>query len=135
MQKQDFSPELERDVYQAFKQIFITTPDPLDTAELYERLSRTPAPRFYVSEETALRHISRLSRHLEMNALSPLRRAMYTEIAFRSLDRHRQTGKTLKECVCEVIFEPAPSFYLTPLTLKYKVCRYRARLRKERQNR
>lgn len=132
MRKQDFGPQLNRELYQAFKRIFITSKDPANIQEIYERVAQSPASRFYVSEEEAMRNVRRLVAHKGACMLSPLRQALYTEIAFRALCRHEQTGHPLNRCVAEVVNEPAPRFYLTPMTIKYKICQYRRELREKR---
>lgn len=71
------------------------------------------APRFYASPEKAKRYISIMDRGGELNLTNPYRIAMYKEIFRRYreyADKHNIKGYGIVE---DIIYEPAPSYYIS----------------------
>lgn len=88
---------------------------------LFEDIARIPAPRFYISEERAISLLCRKKRLGDSwgRGMVPSRRAMIDEIDRRvRILRSFNPGLTLKEAVFRVVNSPAPSFYLTPNSIR-----------------
>lgn len=88
--------------------------------EIFRQLEKTPARRFYISEERA-RHL--IKRHRITGqwpaSTSPTRRALLEDLA-ATIDRILDTdpGIDLREAVFRAVNSPAPSYYLTAKTIK-----------------
>lgn len=95
--------------------------------ELLEMVVNSPTKRFWVTVERVL-DIVRLKRKgtLNLNHFTQTRRAMYTEIInrFEEIERENQTMHDMDKAI-EVIYQPAPSFYITPQSAKVILCRSR----------
>jgi hypothetical protein len=74
------------------------------------------APRFYVSDERAVRVLSWMMNGDErMERMMPKRREMFHEIYRRTMAlRAQHPGSSLTELVRRVVCRPAPEYYLTP---------------------
>lgn len=116
MYKQDFLPERDKDFIGAY---YSTLGDLRGQRPRYNYLClsaiHTPAQRFYVSEEAALKNLRRLENG-ENLSLSPEALLMYIEIHKR-VNRLRAAGRiTRLEAVRQVIYAPAPRFYISVST-------------------
>lgn len=86
----------------------------------------SPAKRFYVSEEQAVRTISRMLRGETPGCKSPLKKKMYKEIFKRVVACAMECDDTLTDIIYKVVNSEAPCFYIglkTARILYYKLMR------------
>lgn len=88
--------------------------------QVFEAVARfSPARRFYISEERAYRLLTAYRRGKVSPVAMPNRVEMIREIDRRVTALMTQHPKTaLKDAVFEVVNSPAPSFYLTPGSIR-----------------
>lgn len=72
----------------------------------------SPAKRFYVSEEQALRIVSRMLRGHVVTFKNSLKKLMYEEILNRVKKELRNGEKSLTLIISKVINQEAPRFYI-----------------------
>lgn len=71
-----------------------------------------PAKRFYVSEEQAIRVVTKLMRGGSINFRNTLKAEMYANIVAKVQESDK--GEIpLKELIIKVVYSPAPRFYIT----------------------
>lgn len=85
---------------------------------IYKHMATSPAPRFFVSATTAALQCSKLQRGILKNN-NPQRIELYSEILKRFNALRRQGDNRPAISLYEdIVFEPAPSFYLEEATIK-----------------
>lgn len=103
--------------------------------EIYRVVARMPSPRFWVSPERATIVISRMLRGDELHYMTPLKRKMFREIYDRYVDEfQKRPEESVYNIVFDIVHQQAPSFYLTPGSVKTILCRIKA-ARHKRNNR
>lgn len=106
--------------------------------KLWLTLANQKAPRFFVSEERAAIVVSKLLKGENIEYMVTTRRDMFMEI-------YSRVQKLLKEkpnlpllhCCRMVVYQNAPSFYMTPLSIRqtiYKAKRNKFKKRKHLWN-
>lgn len=91
----------------------------VDLDEIFRRMARCKASRFYISEARAYQLIRNFEATGEWPLQSPMRRRMLADIYERvGRLRKRRPGLSLEDAVYETVGRPAPSFYLTPRTCR-----------------
>ena len=85
-------------------------------ADIFSEVSASRAERFYISEERALLLIKRKMKTGSWDPdMFPMRRRMMEVIEEKVAELRRvDPGMSLREAVFEVVNSPAPSFFLTP---------------------
>lgn len=91
--------------------------------EVYNQISQAPAPRFYVSDERALAVIKLLAKGDPLNQMNPLKAQMFRDLA--NIVNTLPNSIPLVDRITQAIHHPAPSFYLSPGSIKIMVCKYR----------
>lgn len=86
--------------------------------DILHLLAEGQAPRFYVTYEIARRIISRMERKLPISVNNKRKREMYDEIYKRYSDLKKATGCIGYRCLDEIILSPAPSFYVSDMTMQ-----------------
>ncbi|MBD5370502.1 MAG: hypothetical protein HDR80_05045 [Bacteroides sp.] len=99
----------------------------LDLDEIFRKVSRSPASRFFISESRAYELVRRYEATGNWNVRSRTRLAMMAEIYSR-VERMRRADPTLplQDAVYEVVGSPAPAFYLTPRSCRTILYAYAA---------
>jgi hypothetical protein len=104
--------------------------------DVLQRTVDSPARRFWVSEERALRVVSAMRRHPLPAYCHPLKREMFEEISRRSQAlavRHPEWP--FSRCVYHVVNREAPKFYLSPDRAHVIICEERRRCKREQMMR
>lgn len=103
--------------------------------EIFKEMASNPAPKFYVSEEKALVQIRHYRRQGFWNCASPTRKSLFEALYAKVVKLQlREPQLSLKDAISRAIDSPAPSFFLTHLSIKtlvydaYKVKRNRNRV-------
>lgn len=93
-------------------------------ADIYEAMAHVPAPRFFVSEMRALTVIRHRQRTGEFPVMVASRLRMFEEI-WNRYNKLRALKKTMSDfdIIFEIINSEAPSFYLTPGSMRTILCR------------
>lgn len=112
------------DIMRAFRRVWLASPV-LPSDDFWELLAGEPASRFWVSERRAVRMVRRLLRGDQLEECLPLKRDMFYEIARRA-DPLIDEGYSVYDAVRRVIYQPAPSFYISGPTLRNMVRRHRS---------
>lgn len=113
----EFTRERNADLMNVFRQQlheakFIVMP------EIFELVAKSPASRFWVSEERATVVISAMLAGKPLLKMRSNKREMFEEIFQRFLrQRQLQPHLSTLELVSIVVNQPAPKFYLTPRTV------------------
>lgn len=112
--KQDFIEDRNNDLLSVFRKLLLESNGYVTSAMIIEQIYYHPAQRFYISNEEAIRrayHIIRCGRTL---CKSNLRYQMYEEITRRALKlKSIEINRPLNKIIEDVIYQPAPMFYLT----------------------
>lgn len=113
----EFTRQRNNDIMRAYRtQLalanYIIMPD------IFEKVAKSPARRFWVSEERAAVEVARMLAGKPFPRMRPNKREMFQEIFRRFLAlRDSHPDKSLFELVSVVVHQPAPKFYLTPRTV------------------
>lgn len=95
--------------------------------DVVRKIVDSPSPRFWVSEERAAAVISALLRGKPvLDAMRPSKREMFREIFSRVVAlKNRQPHRPLNSIICEVIYSPAPKFYMEPASVRQRLFKIR----------
>ena len=105
--------ERNRDLLRVYKQA-LRRKDLVRQRDIIKAAITTPAQRFYVSEERAVRVVNQWLSKRCTSKMLPMQRMMYAEIVRRVKALRRQRPQErINRLVWEVIAQPAPRFYLT----------------------
>lgn len=86
--------------------------------EIFEKVSESPASRFWVSEERAAVEVSRMLVGKPFSRMRQNKREMFEEIFRRYIVlRDLHPDKSLFALVSSIVHQPAPKFYFTPRTV------------------
>jgi hypothetical protein len=97
---------------------------------IFRAIASSPSPRFWVSEYRAAIVLSRMFNGDKLEGMRKNNRDMYFEI-FRRAQEIRKT-KPLADFLSlatTIVYQPAPSFYLTPFSVCTIITKYRKALR------
>ena len=109
----EYHEERNRDLLRVYKQALLRK-DLTQHDEILKATVMTPAQRFYVSEERAVRVVNQWLAKQCSSKMLPMQRMMYAEIVRRVKALRRQRpNERINRLVWEVIAQPAPRFYLT----------------------
>ena len=113
----EFTNERNNDIMRVYKQKlheadFIVMPD------IFKLVAESPAKRFYVSEERAAVVVAAMEAKKPLKNMRQNRREMFQEIYRRYCElRKTQPQKNIYQLVAQVVYQPAPKFYMTPRTM------------------
>ncbi|MCC8072158.1 MAG: hypothetical protein LIO90_10200 [Bacteroidales bacterium] len=125
-----FVEERSRQLWLAMRRYMATAPL-INIHDALCHVVNQPAPRFWVSEERASAVVSSIIRGGSLEGMHPLKREMFEEIHRRViLLRQQRPESCLFELVKEVVWQPAPKYYLSPLTARRLYYHYRMTLEK-----
>lgn len=118
----DFARERDAALMAAYRQE-LKENNPTSITQIAEGVARRPSSRFWVSEERAVAVVSAMLRGEDVTArMHPSKRRMYEEIHRRILRViGRKPGASLVSMVAEVIYTPAPEFYLSPRYIRDRI--------------
>lgn len=112
----EFTLQRSQQLALAFRKAWKEADGAPNVLELSKTVVKTPAPRFWVSEERATEVMSAWLRHGEDYALYGMRevkKRMFREIMRRVKPRLAE-GRPLYHIVSDVVNEPAPEQFMTP---------------------
>lgn len=133
--EQDFNEERDRELLRLYRKL-IANVKCIHFREICTQISEHPSPRFWVSRNRTANVIRALSRGDLLASTHPSKREMYAEIYSRYCELHKlHPNKSVRELTQEIIYQPAPRFYLSPRTIGQFIIRAKARLRNERKKR
>ncbi|MBD5283784.1 MAG: hypothetical protein HDS31_04150 [Bacteroides sp.] len=120
-----FVDRRNRDLLRAFRTVLLNN-DGISSFELVcHHIANSPASRFWVSEERAGVVIKAMLAGKPLIKMRPNKKEMFAEIFRRFVSlREQYPAKQFDDLIIEVVNQPAPSFYLTPKTVKeylYKI--------------
>lgn len=99
-------------------------------AEIFREVAESPAERFWVSEERACDVFVKMITGKQLPKMNPNKREMFGEIYRRVLVLFdKRPESSIIELVREVVYSPAPKFYLTPRSVGEYICRIKKRNR------
>ncbi len=135
----EFESERNADLMQAYrKQIakLYDETDHIEMEEVFRRTANAPAKRFYVTPERAAIVMSQIQKGQSLDGMTAERKKMFLEIYRRVTELKMEKSYSSWRKICrEVVGQPAPSFYLSPGSVKviiYKIMKgwYEERERK-----
>ena len=109
--------QMADDLMAVYREIYADCPMGTTQTEVYDRVVRHPAPRYYIDPRRAMAVISPMMRGdtSVLKSLSPLKQEMYESLAetvLRLKQRSRFWQKSLYYTLKEAVLEPAPRFYV-----------------------
>ena len=114
----DYIPQRNREIIAVFRNI-IARSSSVELYSLADEIAKSPASRFWVSEEHAARILLAMASGRPLPPMRPLRRAMFDEIYRRFCNIRRQhPERSVAQIAREVINQPAPQFYVSPRTIR-----------------
>lgn len=114
--KSEFERERDAALLRAYREV-LRQVDYIRLDEVCAKVSASPSPRFWVSEERAAEVVGRMMRGGKVDCKKPMRRAMFEEI-YRRCMRELRKGYDFKDAIFRVVNSPAPSFYYEPKSVK-----------------
>lgn len=130
----DFAIERLNALMTVYDQFIAQTPV-IRMSEVYTFIAQAPAPRFFVSEQRALAVLTALRKSPSaLSNMNPLKIKMYQELNRRYIN-DTTPGRSAADRLFFAINSPAPSFYLTPGTIKVMITKYRPHWHKLKHNR
>lgn len=100
----------------------------------YEKISKMPTRRFWVSEERAYCVIKALMSGKSFPKISRSRKEMFSDIKERvTVFMEEDKSLSLMDACAKAIAMPAPRLYLTPLTIKTLISANRRKWIQERK--
>lgn len=131
----EYAEERDKDLMRAYT-ILLQTCDNIVMDDIWKNLANMPAERFWVSEERAAIVIARMMKGDKLEKMRSNSREMYEEIYRRVLIMKEESpNMSLADIIFKVIRQPAPKFYLTPLSLQVIVTRLKKRTFEKRRQR
>lgn len=114
----DFVEERNAELLKAYRRNFMR-PDLKSLMEVYEAAANSEAPRFYVSECRAVIVYRYWKKYGRLPVAVGSRRKMFHLIAERADSiLAANPDCTDRDAVANVIYSPAPTFFLSPLSVK-----------------
>lgn len=107
-----------RNAYFSLLREMKTTCPLVTTEDVIEAMMSLPAPRFYTSLSTAQRIISRMYRGLQVRFSNKNKESMYNEILSRTKEALKRGEIKNYVDIEKIIEQQAPSYYVTPVTMK-----------------
>lgn len=133
--EQDFNEERDRELLRIYRRL-IADVKHIRSVDICTQISDHPSPRFWVSSDRAAIVVGALSKGDLLVSTHPSKREMYFEIYSRFCElRKKHPKKSVYDLVTEIVYQPAPKFYLTPRTIKEFINRAQKRRRDEKKNR
>lgn len=101
---------------------------------IMEIVVNSPTKRFWITPERII-EVVRLKRNgkLKLENYTHTKRAMYTELLsrFKKVETAHPEWMDIDKAI-EVVYQPAPSFYITPQSAKVILCKRRKQRQKKR---
>lgn len=127
----EFIDHRNRELHKSFMHVLLTERE-MPLRSMFGAAAARPCSRFWVSERRAADVIGRMMRGVTVGPMLPKRREMFEEILRRVKARMAEDpGLCLTHAVADVIYEPAPEFYMTPESVRSVIYRMRAKRRGE----
>lgn len=113
----DWKAQRYRNIMREYRK-YVQLVSVVNMEECFDYISRQTAERFYISEERAFVVISAILNGKQITT-NPNRNAMFKEILVR-VKKYMASNKGcgLKDAIFHVVNQPAPSFYITPGSIK-----------------
>lgn len=121
----DVHDELARDLTEVFFKIMRENPHTM-TGEIMKMVPTQKAPRFYVSYQTARRHLSNLKKGTPICEKNENKKLLYTELykRWKATNSGNDYEKNSYTCLHDIINSQAPCFYIDFETAKGIIYKY-----------
>lgn len=91
----------------------------INIVEIFHAASKCPSPRFWVSEERAIYVLRKmLFNNDRLLYMHPSKRNMFYAILYACVRIRKEYGYTLNNSIRLAIYEEAPSYFLSPNSIK-----------------
>lgn len=120
--KQDFAEERIKDLMRGFEML-VRERRHVKMGTLCKKLVKMPASRFWVSEDRARDVVGAMLRGQQvLNGMRESKRRMFVEIFERvQALLQREPKRSLTDCIVDVIYSPAPEYYMEPGNASYLI--------------
>ena len=110
--------EMRRELMRVYREVVADCPQGTSQTEVYEKVVKHPAPRFYVDPRMAHLVISPMMRgdNSPLEKMGALKRQMYHDlydVVMRLTQVKRFWHKSIYYILKEAVLEPAPRFYIS----------------------
>ncbi|MCH5234457.1 MAG: hypothetical protein J1E16_04125 [Muribaculaceae bacterium] len=113
----EFTHQRNSDIMRVFRHHLSSQPH-IFLPDILVLVAKSPASRFWVSEERAAIVISALIAGRPLPPMRDNKKEMFAEILRRYLEiKDSRPGESLANIVADIVNQPAPRFYLTPRTI------------------
>lgn len=130
----DFKRERAEDLYRAYIRCLANS-NYINAEKVYRAVANMPAKRFWASPERAAIVIARINKGEKLSEMRPSKRRMFFDIHNKvsQLKKKYPDGNLSRLC-SDVIYSPAPEFYLAPGTVKLLICQIKRMMRYEKRH-
>lgn len=129
----EFKEERADDLMQAYNRL-MNEAEEICMPEIYRKVVKQPARRFWVSEERACIVVYQIRKGDKLKDMHSTKRRMFMEIHRRAMKiQEKNPTMAMLEIVRGVVRQPAPEFYLTPGSAKVFICQARKKWYEERK--
>lgn len=109
----EYEDARDRDLMRAYREA-LSQSNGDSAADMYDKVAKMPAARFWVSEERAAIVISNMFKGRSIAQMRTNKREMYEEIYRRVCElKKKRPEESVYDLTFEVVSQPAPKFYLT----------------------
>lgn len=119
------TPRRDSELRRLFSELYTAGHNPT-LPDFYRRMVKSPASRFWVSEDRATEVIAKMLKGENISRMYREKQRMYREIYSRAIEKiRRDSRRPLTHIVFEIVNSPAPEFYMSPYTAEKIINRLR----------
>lgn len=121
----EFKSQRDEEIARLYSRL-VSEAGTISVRDIFSRLVEMPASRFWISETRAAIVVCDMMHGKELTHMRPTKREMFEEIYSRTMALiAAHPGLSLPMAVEQVVQQPAPKFYLTPMSARVILVRYR----------
>lgn len=121
-----YSEERIDDLMTTYTRLLASYEGYINPEDLFRRVVNTPSRRFWVSVERAAVVLSKMEKGDSLSQMGRTRREMFHEIYRRAKELQKKDPTlSIRQLAIQVVYQPAPKFYLTADSARVII--YRAR--------
>lgn len=122
----NYSEERIDDLMTSYTSLLASYDGYIDPEELFQRVVEMPSKRFWVSAERAAIVLSNMEKGDTFDSMGRTRREMFHEIYRRAKEMQKKNPTmSIRQLAIQVVYQPAPKFYLTAGSARVIISRVR----------
>jgi hypothetical protein len=121
-----YSDERIDDLMTTYTHLLASYDGYIDPEDLFCRVVNMPSKRFWVSAERAAVILAKMEKGDTLMGMGRTRREMFNEIYRRAKELQKKDPTlSIRQLAIQVVYQPAPKFYLTPDSARVIIYRVR----------